>query len=101
MASDNYQNFYDGAAQYNDWNPQPQIDPVAIEQLENADIGALARMPPAAWSTTPRPSGKAHNVSAATGTGTPQGDDPDSTGAINEQLAYRLRDWPGRRMAGR
>jgi iron complex outermembrane receptor protein len=32
---DNYQNFYDGLLlQYNDWNLQPQIDPVAIEQLE-------------------------------------------------------------------
>lgn len=52
---DNYQNFYDGLLlQYNDWNLQPQIDPVAIEQLEvfKGPTSVLyGSMPPAAWST--------------------------------------------------
>lgn len=52
---DNYQNFYDGLLlQYNEWNLQPQIDPVAIEQLEvfKGPTSVLyGSMPPAAWST--------------------------------------------------
>lgn len=53
---DNYQNFYDGLLlQYNEWNLQPQIDPVAIEQLEvfKGPTSVLyGSMPPAAWSTS-------------------------------------------------
>lgn len=62
---DNYQNFYDGLLlQYNDWNLQPQIDPVAIEQLEvfKGPTSVLyGSMPPAAWSTSSpsAPSGRA------------------------------------------
>ncbi len=67
---DNYQNFYDGLLlQYNDWNLQPQIDPVAIEQLEvfKGPTSVLyGSMPPAAWSTSSpsAPSGRAGTASA-------------------------------------
>ena len=94
---DNYQNFYDGLLlQYNDWNLQPQIDPVAIEQLEvfKGPTSVLyGSMPPGGMvnliAKRPQRESK-HNVSVATGTGTLKEMTLDSTGAINEQLAYRL-----------
>ncbi|MFM4705389.1 TonB-dependent siderophore receptor [Aeromonas bivalvium] len=94
---DNYQNFYDGLLlQYNEWNLQPQIDPVAIEQLEvfKGPTSVLyGSMPPGGMvnliAKRPQREGK-HSVSVATGTGTLKELTLDSTGAINEQLAYRL-----------
>ena len=94
---DNYQNFYDGLLlQYNDWNLQPQIDPVAIEQLEvfKGPTSVLyGSMPPGGMVNliAKRPQREArHSLSVATGTGTLKELTLDSTGAINEQLAYRL-----------
>ncbi|MBV7437436.1 TonB-dependent siderophore receptor [Aeromonas sp. sif2416] len=94
---DNYQNFYDGLLlQYNEWNLQPQIDPVAIEQLEvfKGPTSVLyGSMPPGGMVNliAKRPQREAkHNVSLATGTGTLKEMSLDSTGAINEQLAYRV-----------
>ena len=93
---DNYQNFYDGLLlQYNDWNLQPQIDPVAIEQLEvfkgptSVLYGSMPRRHGQPHRQAPQRESK-HNVSVATGTGTLKEMTLDSTGAINEQLAYRL-----------
>ncbi|MCH7373191.1 MULTISPECIES: TonB-dependent siderophore receptor [Aeromonas] len=94
---DNYQNFYDGLLlQYNNWNLQPQIDPVAIEQLEvfKGPTSVLyGSMPPGGMVNliAKRPQREAkHSVSVATGTGTLKEMTVDSTGAINEQLAYRV-----------
>ena len=94
---DNYQNFYDGLLlQYNEWNLQPQIDPVAIEQLEvfKGPTSVLyGSMPPGGMVNliAKRPQREAkHSVSLATGTGTLKEMSFDSTGAINEQLAYRV-----------
>ncbi|MCE9942938.1 TonB-dependent siderophore receptor [Aeromonas rivipollensis] len=94
---DNYQNFYDGLLlQYNEWNLQPQIDPVAIEQLEvfKGPTSVLyGSMPPGGMVNliAKRPQREAkHSVSLATGTGTLKEMTLDSTGAINEQLAYRV-----------
>ncbi|MNF50133.1 Ferrichrome-iron receptor precursor [compost metagenome] len=94
---DNYQNFYDGLLlQYNEWNLQPQIDPVAIEQLEvfKGPTSVLyGSMPPGGMVNliAKRPQREAkHSVSLATGTGTLKELTLDSTGAINEQFAYRL-----------
>ena len=94
---DNYQNFYDGLLlQYNEWNLQPQIDPVAIEQLEvfKGPTSVLyGSMPPGGMVNliAKRPQrGAKHSVSLATGTGTLKEMTLDSTGAINEQLAYRV-----------
>ncbi|MBV7598123.1 TonB-dependent siderophore receptor [Aeromonas sp. sia0103] len=94
---DNYQNFYDGLLlQYNEWNLQPQIDPVAIEQLEvfKGPTSVLyGSMPPGGMVNliAKRPQREAkHSVSLATGTGTLKEMSLDSTGAINEQLAYRV-----------
>ncbi|MBV7414764.1 TonB-dependent siderophore receptor [Aeromonas sp. sif2433] len=94
---DNYQNFYDGLLlQYNEWNLQPQIDPVAIEQLEvfKGPTSVLyGSMPPGGMVNliAKRPQREAkHSVSLATGTGTLKELTLDSTGAINEQLAYRV-----------
>ena len=94
---DNYQNFYDGLLlQYNEWNLQPQIDPVAIEQLEvfKGPTSVLyGSMPPGGMVNliAKRPQREAkHSVSVATGTGTLKEMSFDSTGAINEQLAYRV-----------
>ncbi|WP_395950048.1 TonB-dependent siderophore receptor [Aeromonas mytilicola subsp. aquatica] len=94
---DNYQNFYDGLLlQYNEWNLQPQIDPVAIEQLEvfKGPTSVLyGSMPPGGMVNliAKRPQREAkHRVSLATGTGTLKEMSFDSTGAINEQLAYRV-----------
>lgn len=94
---DNYQNFYDGLLlQYNEWNLQPQIDPVAIEQLEvfKGPTSVLyGSMPPGGMvnliAKRPQRESK-HSVSVATGTGTLKEMTLDSTGAINEQLAYRV-----------
>lgn len=94
---DNYQNFYDGLLlQYNEWNLQPQIDPVAIEQLEvfKGPTSVLyGSMPPGGMVNliAKRPQRDAkHSVSVATGTGTLKEMSFDSTGAINDQLAYRV-----------
>ncbi|WP_461606449.1 TonB-dependent siderophore receptor [Aeromonas rivipollensis] len=94
---DNYQNFYDGLLlQYNEWNLQPQIDPVAIEQLEvfKGPTSVLyGSMPPGGMVNliAKRPQREAkHSVSLATGTGTLKEMTLDSTGAINDQLAYRV-----------
>lgn len=94
---DNYQNFYDGLLlQYNEWNLQPQIDPVAIEQLEvfKGPTSVLyGSMPPGGMVNliAKRPQREAkHSVSLATGTGTLKEMSLDSTGAINDQLAYRV-----------
>ncbi|UNP89979.1 TonB-dependent siderophore receptor [Aeromonas encheleia] len=94
---DNYQNFYDGLLlQYNEWNLQPQIDPVAIEQLEvfKGPTSVLyGSMPPGGMVNliAKRPQREAkHSVSLATGTGTLKEMSLDSTGDINEQLAYRV-----------
>ncbi|MGY3930704.1 ferrichrome-iron receptor [Aeromonas encheleia] len=94
---DNYQSFYDGLLlQYNEWNLQPQIDPVAIEQLEvfKGPTSVLyGSMPPGGMVNliAKRPQREAkHSVSLATGTGTLKEMTLDSTGAINEQLAYRV-----------
>lgn len=94
---DNYQNFYDGLLlQYNEWNLQPQIDPVAIEQLEvfKGPTSVLyGSMPPGGMVNliAKRPQRDAkHSVSVATGTGTLKEMSLDSTGAINERLAYRV-----------
>lgn len=94
---DNYQNFYDGLLlQYNEWNLQPQIDPVAIEQLEvfKGPTSVLyGSMPPGGMVNliAKRPQREAkHSVSVATGTGTLKEMSFDSTGAINDQLAYRV-----------
>lgn len=94
---DNYQNFYDGLLlQYNEWNLQPQIDPVAIEQLEvfKGPTSVLyGSMPPGGMvnliAKRPQREGK-HSVSLASGTGALKELTLDSTGAINERLAYRL-----------
>lgn len=94
---DNYQNFYDGLLlQYNEWNLQPQIDPVAIEQLEvfKGPTSVLyGSMPPGGMVNliAKRPQRESnHSVSVATGTGTLKEMTLDSTGAINDQLAYRV-----------
>ena len=94
---DNYQNFYDGLLlQYNEWNLQPQIDPVAIEQLEvfKGPTSVLyGSMPPGGMVNliAKRPQRESnHSVSVATGTGTLKELTLDSTGAINDQLAYRV-----------
>ncbi|AHE49764.1 ferrichrome-iron receptor [Aeromonas hydrophila 4AK4] len=94
---DNYQNFYDGLLlQYNEWNLQPQIDPVAIEQLEvfKGPTSVLyGSMPPGGMVNliAKRSQREAkHSVSLATGTGTLKEMSLDSTGAINDQLAYRV-----------
>ncbi|HDZ8832864.1 TPA: TonB-dependent siderophore receptor [Aeromonas dhakensis] len=94
---DNYQNFYDGLLlQYNDWNLQPQIDPVAIEQLEvfKGPTSVLyGSMPPGGMVNliAKRPQREArHSVSVASGTGTLKELTLDSTGALNDQFAYRL-----------
>ncbi|WP_323060082.1 TonB-dependent siderophore receptor [Aeromonas hydrophila] len=94
---DNYQNFYDGLLlQYNDWNLQPQIDPVAIEQLEvfKGPTSVLyGSMPPGGMVNliAKRPQRESrHSVSVASGTGTLKELTLDSTGALNEQFAYRL-----------
>lgn len=94
---DNYQNFYDGLLlQYNEWNLQPQIDPVAIEQLEvfKGPTSVLyGSMPPGGMVNliAKRPQREAkHSVSLATGTGILKEMTLDSTGAINDQLAYRV-----------
>ncbi len=94
---DNYQNFYDGLLlQYNDWNLQPQIDPVAIEQLEvfKGPTSVLyGSMPPGGMvnliAKRPQRESK-HSVSVASGTGTLKELTLDSTGALNDQFAYRL-----------
>ncbi|WP_323980881.1 TonB-dependent siderophore receptor [Aeromonas media] len=94
---DNYQNFYDGLLlQYNEWNLQPQIDPVAIEQLEvfKGPTSVLyGSMPPGGMvnliAKRPQRESK-HSVSVATGTGTLKEMTLDSTGAINDRLAYRV-----------
>lgn len=94
---DNYQNFYDGLLlQYNDWNLQPQIDPVAIEQLEvfKGPTSVLyGSMPPGGMVNliAKRPQRESrHSVSVASGTGTLKELTLDSTGALNDQFAYRL-----------
>ncbi|MGL6522385.1 TonB-dependent siderophore receptor [Aeromonas dhakensis] len=94
---DNYQNFYDGLLlQYNDWNLQPQIDPVAIEQLEvfKGPTSVLyGSMPPGGMVNliAKRPQRESrHSVSVASGTGTLKELALDSTGALNDQFAYRL-----------
>ncbi|MDM5084009.1 TonB-dependent siderophore receptor [Aeromonas rivipollensis] len=94
---DNYQNFYDGLLlQYNEWNLQPQIDAVAIEQLEvfKGPTSVLyGSMPPGGMVNliAKRPQRESnHSVSVATGTGTLKEMTLDSTGAINDQLAYRV-----------
>ncbi|MFM5667081.1 TonB-dependent siderophore receptor [Aeromonas hydrophila] len=94
---DNYQNFYDGLLlQYNDWNLQPQIDPVAIEQLEvfKGPTSVLyGSMPPGGMVNliAKRPQRESrHRVSVASGTGTLKELTLDSTGALNDQFAYRL-----------
>ncbi|MGL6605103.1 TonB-dependent siderophore receptor [Aeromonas hydrophila] len=94
---DNYQNFYDGLLlQYNDWNLQPQIDPVAIEQLEvfKGPTSVLyGSMPPGGMVNliAKHPQREArHSVSVASGTGTLKELTLDSTGALNDQFAYRL-----------
>ncbi|MEH8152299.1 TonB-dependent siderophore receptor [Aeromonas caviae] len=94
---DNYQNFYDGLLlQYNDWNLQPQIDPVAIEQLEvfKGPTSVLyGSMPPGGMVNliAKRPQREAsHSVSLASGTGNLKEMTLDSTGAINDRLAYRV-----------
>ncbi|MDM5119953.1 TonB-dependent siderophore receptor [Aeromonas hydrophila] len=94
---DNYQNFYDGLLlQYNDWNLQPQIDPVAIEQLEvfKGPTSVLyGSMPPGGMVNliAKRPQRESrHSVSVASGTGALKELTLDSTGALNDQFAYRL-----------
>lgn len=94
---DNYQNFYDGLLlQYNDWNLQPQIDSVAIEQLEvfKGPTSVLyGSMPPGGMVNliAKRPQRESrHSVSVASGTGTLKELTLDSTGALNDQFAYRL-----------
>ncbi|HHQ4929253.1 TPA: TonB-dependent siderophore receptor [Aeromonas hydrophila] len=94
---DNYQNFYDGLLlQYNDWNLQPQIDPVAIEQLEvfKGPTSVLyGSMPPGGMVNliAKRPQRESrHSVSVASGTGPLKELTLDSTGALNDQFAYRL-----------
>ncbi|MFM4902785.1 TonB-dependent siderophore receptor [Aeromonas hydrophila] len=94
---DNYQNFYDGLLlQYNDWNLQPQIDPVAIEQLEvfKGPTSVLyGSMPPGGMVNliAKRPQRESrHSVSVASGTGTLKELTLDSTGTLNDQFAYRL-----------
>lgn len=94
---DNYQNFYDGLLlQYNEWNLQPQIDPVAIEQLEvfKGPTSVLyGSMPPGGMVNliAKRPQREAsHSVNVATGTGNLKEMSLDSTGAISETLAYRM-----------
>lgn len=94
---DNYQNFYDGLLlQYNEWNLQPQIDPVAMEQLEvfKGPTSVLyGSMPPGGMVNliAKRPQREAsHNVSLATGTGALKEMTLDSTGAIDDRFAYRV-----------
>lgn len=94
---DNYQNFYDGLLlQYNEWNLQPQIDPVAMEQLEvfKGPTSVLyGSMPPGGMVNliAKRPQREAsHNVSLATGTGALKEMTLDSTGAIYDRFAYRV-----------
>ncbi|MGY4003164.1 TonB-dependent siderophore receptor [Aeromonas sanarellii] len=94
---DNYQNFYDGLLlQYNEWNLQPQIDPVAMEQLEvfKGPTSVLyGSMPPGGMVNliAKRPQREAsHNVSLATGTGALKEMTLDSTGTIDDRFAYRV-----------
>lgn len=94
---DNYQNFYDGLLlQYNDWNLQPQIDPVAIEQLEvfKGPTSVLyGSMPPGGMVNliAKRPQREArHSVSVAGGSGDLREVTLDTTGPINDTFAYRL-----------
>ena len=103
---DNYQNFYDGLLlQYNDWNLQPQIDPVAIEQLEvfkgptSVLYGSMPRRHGQPHRQAPQRESK-HNVSVATGTGTLK-DDPrqhrchQRAGRLSAGGAGPGEGWPG------
>lgn len=94
----NYQNFYDGLAiPYNTWNLQPQIDPIAIEQVEvfkgptsvlygNIPPGGMVNM----IAKTPQREA-AHRVGVSTDTEALREISVDSTGAIQDtSLAYRM-----------
>ncbi len=94
----NYQNFFDGlAVPYNTWNLQPQIDPIAIEQVEvfkgptsvlygNIPPGGMVNM----IAKTPQRDA-AHRVTVSTDTDALREVSVDSTGAISDTpLAYRM-----------
>ncbi|WBA15792.1 TonB-dependent siderophore receptor [Salinivibrio proteolyticus] len=94
----NYQNFFDGlAVPYNTWNLQPQIDPIAIEQVEvfkgptsvlygNIPPGGMVNM----IAKTPQQQA-AHRVAVSTDSDALREVSVDSTGAISDtSLAYRM-----------
>ena len=94
----NYQNFFDGlAVPYNTWNLQPQIDPIAIEQVEvfkgptsvlygNIPPGGMVNM----IAKSPQRDA-AHRVTVSTDTDALREVSVDSTGAISDTpLAYRM-----------
>ncbi|WBA12641.1 TonB-dependent siderophore receptor [Salinivibrio kushneri] len=94
----NYQNFFDGlAVPYNTWNLQPQIDPIAIEQVEvfkgptsvlygNIPPGGMVNM----IAKTPKQEA-AHRVTMSTDSDALREVSVDSTGAISDTpLAYRM-----------
>lgn len=95
---DNYQNSYDGLLlQYNGWNLQPQIDPIAIEQVEvfKGPTSVLyGSMPPGGMvnliAKAPRHEAIT-DVSVATGTGNLKETTLDSSGELgNPDVTYRL-----------
>lgn len=93
----NYQNYFDGLQLlYNDWNLQPQIDGAAIEQVEvfKGPTSALyGYMPPGGMvniiSKAPQDDPE-HSVELTVGSDNKREAEFDSTGAINEQLNYRV-----------
>ncbi|ADZ93203.1 TonB-dependent siderophore receptor [Marinomonas mediterranea] len=93
----NDQTYYDGLRLlYNDWNLQPQIDVVAIEQVEvfkGPTSTLYGAMPPGGMvnvigkSPQEEPS---HSIEVALGNDEKQELTFDSTGAINDSLNYRV-----------
>ncbi len=93
----NYQNYYDGLQLlYNDWNLQPQIDTAAIDKVEvfKGPTSALyGYMPPGGMvnilSKAPQ-SESAHSLEVSLGSNNKRSAEFDSTGAINDELNYRV-----------
>lgn len=95
---DNYQNSYDGLLlQYNGWNLQPQIDPIALEQVEvfKGPTSVLyGSMPPGGMvnliAKAPRREA-ATELSVASGSHALREASIDSTGPLGQSpLTYRL-----------